>query len=1086
MGEDTTRQERQAEQAALVRQQPSAEIAVESSGLSTTLAGVRPSALSPAALLQLQRVAGNSAVARLLAQPPSVQRDDATAPVSSPAPSLTLPQREPLSTLLKEAPPKAPARQPSTSPRPRPAAPPVTQPGPPASAPKPVAVPALQEQVGGQGTPAADTATAAAAAPSQKVQTPAGALAPQPPAPPSSGSQPLLKFHELAAKRRTELLAQSDTRAAQIRQAVAAAKQYLQIDHAAEASEIQQVFDQSIAQIATAQQKTKAEITTNRDVQIREVSLAAELELANLEATVPKKQTEMRAAGASRHQSAVNFGEQETQRATADCDKKAIQALGIGERKVVQYQARDRGGEMGAEARRMAAEAASQIREAGAEIAKDVRNDAQSLGVKFVDEANEAAASFADGLPAARKKIEQEREHTLQGLTEMAQQATAQLDKAASQTTASLNDQRAGVMMQTKQSGDGGAAALDDAAERAVASQQAQTLQMCSELDQFTAGIGERAKDRDLEAAGTYLSSVLDEFDDASLRFVGDSSKAFDASRTEAKNRTKTQLAPLLDPIRNTAAGFEAQSAKASADLAKSMTEATTQSVTSMRTTVADLEADLQKSIDQSSANWDKQLTDGQAEIRAKVDKGLAEQAKVLDALPAKMDDRAQEIADESWLSRALKFVGGVLLGFLKALGIALLAILAIALVVVLVVLFIAYVVPGGLGIILAAAIFLTVNAAAIALVAEVVGVLVGIAILCLAAYKLYQAKTRNDLSPEQRGELVGGALFDIVTVVFGAKIVGKLLEWLRMRPPVLPDAPPPVQEEIPVVKTIPSDPAAPAPVEDVKPAGEPAQPVAAGAPAKVLDPEAFGRAIGAELRGQRGAFRTICDRVTAAKLPQADAVRAVEGATKEMGLNLATVPLEDGSVVVSSVMPGTQVPVVVIRPDGSAFYGSADLIVDPTNVARPLRLANVQPRGAAGPGPVPAAGAKAAEDLTKAPTQAPPASGTATATATAREVTTTPVQLQSKFKHAADFGINGNWNPENGKAFDAAIKAHVKSPDVQLIEGSYRGDPARIFVDPKSGLAVITTPSGEFISGWKLNPQQLQNVLTTGKLGGG
>lgn len=948
-------------------------------------------------------------------------------------------------------------------------------------------MPGLQEPVGGQGTAAADTATAAAAAPGQKVEAPVSPLAPQPPAPSSGGSQGLLKFQELAAKRRTELLAQSDTRAAQIRQAVAAAKQHLQTDHAAEAGEIQQVFDQSIAQIATAQQKTKAEITTNREVKIREVSIAAELELANLEATVPKKQAEMRAAGASRQQSAVNFGEQEAQRAIADCDKKAIQALAIGERKVVQYQARERGGEMGAEARRMAAEAASQIREAGAEIAKDVRNDAQGLGVKFVDEANEAAASFADGVPAARKKIEQEREHSLQGLTEMAQQALAQLEKAASETTASLTNQRAGVMMQTKQSGDGGAAALDEAAERAVASQQAQTLQMCSELDQFTAGIGQRAtKARDLEAAGAYLSSVLDEFDDASVRFVSDSSKAFDASRAEAKNRAKTQLAPLLDPIRNTGAGFEAQSAKASADLAKSMTDATTQSVTSMKTTVADLEADLQKSIDQSSANWDKQLTDGQAEIRAKVDKGLAEQAKVLDGLPAKMDDRAQEIADESWLSRGLKFVGGILLGFLKALGIALLAILALALLVVLIVLFIAYVVPGGLGIILAAAIFLTVNAAAIALVAEVVGVLLGIGILCLAAYKLYQAKARNDLSPEQRGELVGGALFDIVTVVFGAKIVGKLVEWLRIRPPVLPDAPPPVQEEIPVVKTIPNDPAAPVPVADAKPAGEPARPVAAGAPAKVLDPEAFGRAIGAELRGQRGAFRAICDRVTAAKLPQADAVRAVEGATKEMGLNLATVPLEDGSVVVSSVMPGTQVPVVVIRPDGTAFYGSADLIVDPTNLARPLRLENVQPRGAAGPGPVPAAGAKAAEDLTKAPTQAPPAAGTATATATAREVTTTPVQLQSKFKHAADFGIKGNWNPENGKAFDAAIKAHVEAPDVQLIEGSYRGDPARIFVDPKSGLAVITTPSGEFISGWKLNPQQLQNVLTTGKLGGG
>ena len=71
-------------------------------------------------------------------------------------------------------------------------------------------------------------------------------------------------------------------------------------------------------------------------------------------------------------------------------------------------------------------------------------------------------------------------------------------------------------------------------------------------------------------------------------------------------------------------------------------------------------------------------------------------------------------------------------------------------------------------------------------------------------------------------------------------------------------------------------------------------------------------------------------------------------------------------------------------------------------------------------------------------------------------------------------------------KMLDAAIKAHVQSPDVQVIEGTYRTDPARIFVDPKTGLTVITKPSGEFVSGWKLNPQQLEILLKTGNLGGG
>jgi hypothetical protein len=114
---------------------------------------------------------------------------------------------------------------------------------------------------------------------------------------------------------------------------------------------------------------------------------------------------------------------------------------------------------------------------------------------------------------------------------------------------------------------------------------------------------------------------------------------------------------------------------------------------------------------------------------------------------------------------------------------------------------------------------------------------------------------------------------------------------------------------------------------------------------------------------------------------------------------------------------------------------------------------------------------------------KAAPVAGTGTATAPG--ITTTPIDLQRKFKHASDFGIVGNYNPTSAKLFDAAVKAHVESPGVQEINGSYRGNPARIFVDPKTRLAVITKPSGEFVSGWRLTPEQLQYVLNKRKLGG-
>ena len=93
--------------------------------------------------------------------------------------------------------------------------------------------------------------------------------------------------------------------------------------------------------------------------------------------------------------------------------------------------------------------------------------------------------------------------------------------------------------------------------------------------------------------------------------------------------------------------------------------------------------------------------------------------------------------------------------------------------------------------------------------------------------------------------------------------------------------------------------------------------------------------------------------------------------------------------------------------------------------------------------------------------------------------------QLQSKYKHAGDFGVTGNYNSDNAQAFGDAIEQHVNSQDVQEIDGTYRGNPVTFFLNPNTGLNVITDTNGNFISGWKLSPDQFNYVLTTGKLGG-
>ena len=91
--------------------------------------------------------------------------------------------------------------------------------------------------------------------------------------------------------------------------------------------------------------------------------------------------------------------------------------------------------------------------------------------------------------------------------------------------------------------------------------------------------------------------------------------------------------------------------------------------------------------------------------------------------------------------------------------------------------------------------------------------------------------------------------------------------------------------------------------------------------------------------------------------------------------------------------------------------------------------------------------------------------------------------QLQSKFKHAGDFGVTGNYSKANAAKFSAEINQHINSPGVTKIAGTYRGNPVTHYVDPATGLNVIADPSGVFVSGWKLSTAQLQNVLKHGGL---
>jgi len=97
------------------------------------------------------------------------------------------------------------------------------------------------------------------------------------------------------------------------------------------------------------------------------------------------------------------------------------------------------------------------------------------------------------------------------------------------------------------------------------------------------------------------------------------------------------------------------------------------------------------------------------------------------------------------------------------------------------------------------------------------------------------------------------------------------------------------------------------------------------------------------------------------------------------------------------------------------------------------------------------------------------------------RVLLNTVEQLQAKFKHAIDFGVKGNYSKSTAVEFSAALNQHINA--ARVIQGTYKGQAVIHYLNPTTGVNVITKITGEFISGWKLGAGQLQGVLKNGTL---
>lgn len=100
------------------------------------------------------------------------------------------------------------------------------------------------------------------------------------------------------------------------------------------------------------------------------------------------------------------------------------------------------------------------------------------------------------------------------------------------------------------------------------------------------------------------------------------------------------------------------------------------------------------------------------------------------------------------------------------------------------------------------------------------------------------------------------------------------------------------------------------------------------------------------------------------------------------------------------------------------------------------------------------------------------------------RAVIFLPNQIRLKFTHAAVFGIAGSYSAGRATEYEQALRRHIDSPNTRIVRGTFRRDmTVTLYVDPATGLMVMTDARDRFISAWGLNQDQLLSVVDRGTL---
>ncbi len=602
----------------------------------------------------------------------------------------------------------------------------------------------------------------------------------------STGAQ-LQSYHEVVEARRQRVVQITEDRKQRVRDNAESERTRCRTEFGSERERIDAQFLRAEKRINAAADAALEEVEADRTFRLESVRGRAETELAAVQSFFSDQISRLETAATTNAQATLDAGTAQAARVREGCADRITAAWGHNARIYGQYRDHDRQGEIARALNEMTTEAANAIREAGETCATEVLEDSQGLAQQFATQATEARGRLEEARDAAVEGIEAERDGAVQAIGEVSDGAVSSIESARNDAIGEL----AGLHGQAS-------AALDRGEQSAIAEIDLQALQAEAQLDLMRDDAlrqldeAEAANTPNFEPlAGQVLEEALAEaeleLDGMVTDFEGGADQVVTAMGTSLAGAVDQQLseaasrvAEITSPLDGLVSDFEASMSTIVTDTIQRTGEIESAALLEMTALADTCGGELRGQLDTLTADWDQQLRDGIAMMVDKVETTLTAQDQLVATLASDMATKADEIANESWWSRAWNFFVGVVKGLVDRIvatfiGLIILFILAVILVVILVIIGVIVFIVGGPGAVLA---YIAGLAAIGAFIAEwaVVGLVILIIIVAvLLIIELYTVFTDPSATDEERGRAVGHAIFDVVTILFGAKIAG----WL-------------------------------------------------------------------------------------------------------------------------------------------------------------------------------------------------------------------------------------------------------------------------------------------------------------------